>query len=235
MFLKINKKEIKKGFTQVVDFGFVFENVSKKFKSLFSNIMSGGGLKFQKTKTFSKPKFTTGFTLVESLVAISILMVAIVTPMTIAQKGLGSANYSKDQMTASFLAQDALEFIKNKRDEIGVTYDVSIPGDPPDWLGEINIGCKSPSLGCDVDTIDGSYVTTNPKLNIYRNNAGEFFYYGHKGVGLVSEPSKFARNVKIEKINNDEASIVVTVKWQSTNGEEKVEVKNFIYNYWENL
>ena len=68
-----------------------------------------------KNKIFSKLKLTAGFTLVEALVAISILMVAVASPMVIAQKGLNSANYSRDQMTATFLAEDALEFIKNFR------------------------------------------------------------------------------------------------------------------------
>ncbi len=193
---------------------------------------------------YNKKNIRKGFTLVESLVAISILMVAIVTPMTIAQKGLGSANYSKDQMTASFLAQDALEFIKNKRDEIGARYDVGSTDPVPDWLiGNgtnilgIDSGCISTN-GCNVDTISGTYVVDlNKELSIYRNSEGKFFYYGHKDIGsLASAPSKFIRNVKIEKTANlAEALITVTVRWQNNGIGESVVVKNFIYNYWENL
>jgi len=185
---------------------------------------------------FNKKGIKNGFTLVEALVAISILMVAVVTPMTIAQKGLGSANYSKDQMTAAFLAQDALEFIKNQRDEIGVTYDYSAEGDPPDWLTS-KMGADCFSSGCGVDTVNNTYEGSDKLLNIYRKD-GKFFYYGYEALNtsLTSEVSKFIRNIKIEKTANlDEALIAVTVKWQGANGEEKVEVKNFIYNYWENI
>lgn len=63
----------------------------------------------------------SAFTLVEALVAISILMIAIASPMTLAQKGLSTATLSKDQMTASFLVQDAIESVKNIRDQIAVS------------------------------------------------------------------------------------------------------------------
>src|SRR4051812_13810349 len=50
------------------------------------------------------------FTLVESMVAISILALAVTGPMIIAQKGIGSAIYAKDQITAFYLAQEAVEY-----------------------------------------------------------------------------------------------------------------------------
>ena len=49
--------------------------------------------------------------------AITILMVSIVGPLTIASKGLVAAVGSRDQVIASYIAQDALEYIKNMRDD----------------------------------------------------------------------------------------------------------------------
>jgi len=57
-----------------------------------------------------------GFTLIETLVAITILMISIVGPLTIAQKSLTAATIAKDQVIASFLAQELMEQIKNDRD-----------------------------------------------------------------------------------------------------------------------
>lgn len=68
------------------------------------------------------------FTLIEALVAISILMIAIASPMTLAQKGLSTATQSKDQMIAAFLAQDVVEAVKNIRDQIAVSQTTG------DWL-----------------------------------------------------------------------------------------------------
>src|SRR6266404_2318694 len=70
-------------------------------------------------KSIFKPKAhknMKGFTLIETLVAVLLLSIAIVGPMTIAQKGLQTALIAKDQSTAFNLAQDAVEFIRFARD-----------------------------------------------------------------------------------------------------------------------
>lgn len=56
-----------------------------------------------------------GFTIIETLVAVTILMISIVGPLTIAQKSLMASIYARDQVTASFLAQDIMEKIKNDK------------------------------------------------------------------------------------------------------------------------
>ncbi len=60
-----------------------------------------------------KKSYSSGFTIIETLVAITILMIAIAGPITIAKKGLNASLYARDQVTASFLAQDMMESIKN--------------------------------------------------------------------------------------------------------------------------
>ncbi len=57
-----------------------------------------------------------GFTIIETLVAITILMVAITGPLTISQRGLTNAVFARDQLVATYLAQDALEFVHYARD-----------------------------------------------------------------------------------------------------------------------
>ena len=59
---------------------------------------------------------SSGFTLVETLVAITILMIAIAGPLTVAEKGLSASIYARDQLIASYLAQDEMEYIKNVLD-----------------------------------------------------------------------------------------------------------------------
>lgn len=64
----------------------------------------------------SKRTSKSGFTIIETLVAITILMVSVAGPLSIATKALSNARYAKDQMIASFLAQESMEYIKNLRD-----------------------------------------------------------------------------------------------------------------------
>ena len=57
-----------------------------------------------------------GMTLIETLVAISILAVAIVAPMSLTMQSLSAAYYARDQITAFNLAQEAIESVRAVRD-----------------------------------------------------------------------------------------------------------------------
>ena len=63
--------------------------------------------------THSKQK---AFTLIETLVAISILMIAIAGPLTVAAKGYAAAIDAKNQSIAANLAQEGLEYINYMKD-----------------------------------------------------------------------------------------------------------------------
>ena len=56
------------------------------------------------------------FTLIETLVAITLLMMAVIAPMSLASQSLSSAYYARDEITASNLAQEAIEAVRDARD-----------------------------------------------------------------------------------------------------------------------
>lgn len=56
------------------------------------------------------------FTLIETLVAIAILMIAIAGPLTVAHKGYTSALDARNQSIAINLAQEGMEFLNNVKD-----------------------------------------------------------------------------------------------------------------------
>lgn len=58
----------------------------------------------------------SGFTLIETMVAISLLAFSIVAPMTLTSQSLTTAYYARDQITAYNLAQEGLEAVRAIRD-----------------------------------------------------------------------------------------------------------------------
>lgn len=63
-------------------------------------------------KTINKQK---GFTLVETFVAIIVLTIAVLGPMTLLSRALQDARYIKDQVTATFLAEEGIELVMDYR------------------------------------------------------------------------------------------------------------------------
>jgi Tfp pilus assembly protein PilV len=57
-----------------------------------------------------------GFTLIETLIAVIILIVSVVTPLSIASQAIIYSATARDQIIASNLAQEAIDFIRNERD-----------------------------------------------------------------------------------------------------------------------
>jgi len=62
-----------------------------------------------------------GFTLVETLVAISIFTSSIVVLMSVLGSGISNTNYAKDKITAGYLAQEGIEYLRNARDQYLLT------------------------------------------------------------------------------------------------------------------
>lgn len=58
----------------------------------------------------------TGFTLVETLVAISIFTMSILALFSVLAQGISNTGYAKKKMVASYLAQEGVEYVRNMRD-----------------------------------------------------------------------------------------------------------------------
>jgi type II secretory pathway pseudopilin PulG len=146
-----------------------------------------------------------GFTLIETFVAISVLLTAIAGPLTIASKGLSSAMIARDQMTSFYLAQDAIEYIRHKKDTN------TLGGNP--WLTGLD-ACKDAL--CLVDSKEDSITACGGSCSPIRyDEESGFFTYS-----LLGEETNFTRTVTIRTLeNNDyESSLEVTVAWNTVGG-----------------
>lgn len=162
-------------------------------------------------------KFNKGFTLIETLVAVAILMIAITGPLMIAQKGLSAAIYAKDQVSASFLSQDMMEYLKNKRDSMGFS----------GWLAKYSV-C-SPNNPCKLDTTSSNDPVTcssDATCKLYDDDS-KFTIDSNSGSNF---PTIFSRKFYVDTTNisnsGDEARVVVQVTWQYSNIVNSVNLEN---------
>jgi len=149
-----------------------------------------------------KIKNKKGFTLIETLVAISILLLSLSVPLTIASKGLASSFFARDQITAFYLAQDAVEYIRNSRDNSSLS-GISWSNEFPDTSGAKFI----------VDTTDGLMeicpVNGCEPLD-YNSSTG---FYSHND--SIGNESIFTRSASIQSINENEVIVSVEVSWST--------------------
>ncbi len=101
-----------------------------------------------------KINLQSGFTLVEMLTAVTILVVGVLGPLNIATRGITDGIYAKNQIAANFLAQEAMETVINRRNS-----NLKLPG--TDWLAGIEDGTvKCISSGpCYADATDPDLIS----------------------------------------------------------------------------
>ena len=68
-----------------------------------------------------KNKKDAGFTLVETLVAIAIFTVSILAVMAVLANSISDTNYAKKKITAAYLAQEGIEYVRKMRDSFVLT------------------------------------------------------------------------------------------------------------------
>ncbi|MEK7572604.1 MAG: type II secretion system protein [Patescibacteria group bacterium] len=174
-----------------------------------------------------KNKNKSGFTLVETLIAISIFSMSIVALMSVLATGIADTNYAKNKIIASYLAEEGIEYIKNMRDTYVIYGSTSTQG----WNDfklkiQAQPACKSVSgIGCNFSDSLGVFdiATLQSSMNFSscdNNNACSLYYYNTLGKysynhSLPGVDSGFTRKIMVTESANNPLELKVTsvVSW----------------------
>lgn len=128
-----------------------------------------------------------GFTLIETLVAITILTVAISGSLFAANSTIVAASISRDRLIASYLAQESIERVRWTRDHY--------------YLGSYPSG-NSPSA--ELGTAWGDFLT---------RVSGCSTKCDPMSFGLDATPAPFTRTLQIAPVTGRDEKVVSTVSW----------------------
>lgn len=163
-----------------------------------------------------------GFTLLETLIAVFILVMVLNSAFTLMSNNLFGARFAKNQMTADYLMQEVVDSIRNDRDTF-IQHQ--------DWVGFLNkYGLSGGRAGgvltssCMIDVSPKSPVTQcsslvngrsalPPSVMYYdaNNTIGSYYTIQSDISGVVA--TSFKRSVDLTLVGTDEVDITVTVTW----------------------
>jgi prepilin-type N-terminal cleavage/methylation domain-containing protein len=195
------------------------------------------------TKGFTQPHFVAaqksaaGFTLVEMLVAITILLISVISPLGIMIKAMGTAITAREELIAVYLAEEGIEVAHYLRDNAALAY-IDAGAGPTDsawgWAEPINVfvhtNCFDPDRGCAVDI-------QSPKFKPCSEAVGCKLY--EKNGQYVHDSSDAALTLYTRKVymknGTDNVEIRVEVTWDSQifGGGHTLKVQSYIYNQYE--
>lgn len=192
-----------------------------------------------------------GFSLVEMLVSISILLLVVTGPMTVTSRTAKSATFATEQVQAFFLAQEGLELAQKSRDDLLLKNflpiaDINYISNP--WhrftdTGGIYSSCYNGSAGCGLEW-DGANANGNllspvdcsslDRCRLFLKSAPDRSLYTYSSTGNNIMP--YTRKITFtETTDGKGVKVISTVTWRTGSlvAEQKVEVETYLYNIYD--
>jgi hypothetical protein len=139
-----------------------------------------------------------GFSFIESMLAVFLVSVGLITALKLLTAGIKDSMNSRDQFIASLLAQEGVELVRNIRDN--------------NWVD--NDPTTGSFYGISDDTCNIAYNSAiscnSPDFKLYLNNNN---YYDHTPSG--GTPTKFKREIIIKDVLGSK-DIMSMVTWGGT-------------------
>ncbi len=183
------------------------------------------------------------FTLVETLVAISIITITLLGPFHAIEQAIIASFIARDETLGSSLAQEAIEGVREIRAN---NYLATLSGSSNTWLSGLDgtnggPNCFAPAL-CTIDVNpaaanmisvcdDGVSTHNCQNVPLYSNTSSGLYNQSSSG----SVATRFYRTIQLLPIppnsSNTEAQLIVNVSW-STNGKPNATIITTYLTNW---
>lgn len=182
------------------------------------------------------------FTLVETLVAITIILIAVLGPMSIFSKFISDTNSNKNKLIGYYLAQEGLELTMNKViNNISTNAELGLAGLGSCEANNCSIDFNLTASPCDPSQPDGCrlyFGTDSQYTHTYTFRANKTIYKRYINVKTMENanadyyPSSFPPVPPPAPLNRDfkELQIKSTVSWTEKGQGKNIEIYNHLFN-----
>ena len=178
---------------------------------------------------FPKNK-TQGFTLVETLIAISIFSMSLLGLMVVLASSITNTTYAKEKIIGTYLAQEGIEYVRNIRDT-DVLYDATSAQHGWDTFRTGMTPCAvGNECGFNNKIIPRSVflcTSESSHCKLYLSNGN---YNDSASVGV---DSGFVRRIWITTTSTDQVRIFSSVSWNQGSGVVNVTFAEDLFNWIE--
>jgi len=170
-----------------------------------------------------------GFTLIETLIALFILSISVVSIISMTAQSSQNANFAKNKLTASYLAAEVIEGIRNMKD--GET-----------WVRFKNVTSSCGlELGCpfDISSVLNSSDTWQMNACLGDDECGTLFFNetfsggGFYTLNPTSNKTPFKRVVFVKSVSENEISVTSKVSWLQGSIEKSISMNASMFD-WNN-
>jgi len=176
---------------------------------------------------YKKANLVLGFTLVETMVAVFILSLTIISLMTVVANSLFTSRYSRDEITVNYLLQEAVDYIRNDRDGMIFLSDGNMDDNWKSFIEKYK-NCSNKG-GCYFDVYTNLQDPSNfnptecgdsgsEEITIcpifYFNLDPRFYFYNYQSEGVETS---FQREIVVrpDPINTNEILVEAKVFWKN--------------------
>ncbi|MFA6376210.1 MAG: prepilin-type N-terminal cleavage/methylation domain-containing protein [Candidatus Paceibacterota bacterium] len=178
-----------------------------------------------------------GFTLIEVITALTIIMVGIIGAFQLVNQSLATSNTTSMQLTAAYLGKEGFEIVRNIRDDNYLKYLFSEGDDGYEnldtaWMNGLASNgspySRDCSAGCGADYTMRQLETgwAGQKLK----HDGNFFNY------TTGSPTLYQRIIKVTPkpsvADTDYLNVSVKVIWSDRGKSRSIEIQENLYNTW---